>query len=44
VIFTTASNDIAGVGCCQATAGYGLATGLGVPNWAALPASLPEPG
>jgi hypothetical protein len=40
---TTGSNDIAGVGCCQATVGYDLATGLGVPNWAALPANLPEP-
>jgi subtilase family serine protease len=41
---TTGSNDIAGVGCCQATAGYDLASGLGVPNWAVLPAALPTPG
>ena len=41
---TTGSNDIAGVGCCQATAGYDLASGLGVPNWAVLPAALPIPG
>ncbi|HEV7964706.1 MAG TPA: S8 family serine peptidase [Actinoplanes sp.] len=41
---TTGSNDIAGVGCCQATAGYDLASGLGVPNWAVLPAALPNPG
>jgi hypothetical protein len=36
--------DLAGVGCCQATVGYDLATGLGVPNWATLPAALPPPG
>jgi subtilase family serine protease len=41
---TTGNNDIAGVGCCQATTGYDLATGLGVPNWAVLPAALPNPG
>jgi subtilase family serine protease len=41
---TTGSNDLAGVGCCQATVGYDLASGLGVPNWAALPAALPPPG
>jgi subtilase family serine protease len=40
---TTGSNDLAGVGCCQATAGYDLASGLGVPNWATLPAALPPP-
>jgi len=41
---TTGSNDLAGVGCCQATVGYDLASGLGVPNWASLPAALPPPG
>jgi subtilase family serine protease len=41
---TTGSNDLAGVGCCQATAGYDLTSGLGVPNWAALPGRLPMPG
>jgi subtilase family serine protease len=37
-------NDLAGVGCCQATVGYDLASGLGAPNWATLPATLPKPG
>jgi subtilase family serine protease len=41
---TSGSNDIAGVGCCQAAVGYDLASGLGVPNWAALPAALPPMG
>jgi subtilase family serine protease len=41
---TTGNNDLAGVGCCQATVGYDLASGLGVPNWAVLPATLPPPG
>ena len=41
---TKGSNDLAGVGCCQATVGYDLASGLGVPNWAVLPATLPPPG
>jgi kumamolisin len=41
---TQGSNDLAGVGCCQATVGYDLASGLGVPNWATLPAALPKPG
>jgi kumamolisin len=41
---TKGSNDLAGVGCCQATAGYDLASGLGVPNWAVLPGLLPPPG
>jgi subtilase family serine protease len=41
---TKGSNDLAGVGCCQATVGYDPATGLGVPNWATLPAALPPPG
>ncbi|MCW2540087.1 MAG: hypothetical protein JWN95_1812 [Frankiales bacterium] len=40
----TGNNDLADVGCCQASAGYDLASGLGVPNWAALPAALPMPG
>jgi kumamolisin len=41
---TQGGNDLAGVGCCQATVGYDLASGLGVPNWATLPATLPKPG
>ena len=41
---TQGSNDLAGVGCCQAAVGYDLASGLGVPNWATLPATLPKPG
>jgi len=41
---TTGNNDLADVGCCQATVGYDLASGLGVPNWAVLPATLPAPG
>jgi kumamolisin len=41
---TTGSNDLAGVGCCQATVGYDPASGLGVPNWAILLATLPKPG
>lgn len=41
---TQGSNDLAGVGCCQAAAGYDEASGLGVPNWATLPAALPEAG
>jgi subtilase family serine protease len=41
---TQGGNDLAGVGCCQATVGYDLASGLGVPNWAVLPATLPRPG
>jgi len=41
---TKGSNDLAGVGCCQAGVGYDTASGLGVPNWATLPAALPEPG
>jgi subtilase family serine protease len=41
---TTGNNDLDGVGCCQATVGYDLASGLGVPNWAVLPSTLPPPG
>jgi subtilase family serine protease len=41
---TTGNNDLGGVGCCQATVGYDLASGLGVPNWAVLPGTLPPPG
>ena len=41
---TQGNNDLAQVGCCQATEGYDLASGLGVPNWAVLPATLPAPG
>jgi subtilase family serine protease len=40
---TVGNNDLAGVDCCQATVGYDLASGLGVPNWAILPATLPKP-
>jgi subtilase family serine protease len=40
---TTGSNDLDGVGCCQAGVGYDLASGLGVPNWTSLPAALPPP-
>jgi kumamolisin len=41
---TKGGNDLAGVGCCQAAAGYDLASGLGVPDWAVLPGLLPSPG
>jgi subtilase family serine protease len=41
---TEGNNDLAAVGCCTATAGYDPASGLGVPNWATLPATLPAPG
>jgi subtilase family serine protease len=41
---TKGGNDLAGVGCCQATVGYDPASGLCVPNWATLPATLPKPG
>jgi subtilase family serine protease len=41
---TQGGNDLAGVGCCLATVGYDLASGLGAPNWATLPATLPKPG
>ena len=41
---TKGSNDLSGVGCCQAAVGYALASGLGVPNWAVLPGLLPPPG
>ena len=41
---TKGSNDLAGVGCCQAGVGYDPASGLGVPNWATLPTALPAPG
>ena len=38
------SNDLAGVGCCTAGPGYDTASGLGVPDWAVLPRTLPPPG
>jgi kumamolisin len=41
---TQGSNDLASVGCCQAGVGYDPASGLGVPNWAVLPATLPTAG
>ncbi len=40
----TGNNDLAGVGCCLAGSGYDTASGLGVPDWAVLPATLPAPG
>jgi subtilase family serine protease len=30
------TNDLQSAGCCTAAKGYDLATGIGVPNWAAL--------
>jgi subtilase family serine protease len=39
----TGSNDLAGVGCCTAAPGYDPASGLGVPDWTALPGTLPAP-
>jgi kumamolisin len=36
-------NDLGGVGCCTARAGYDTASGLGVPNWSVLPTTLPPP-
>jgi subtilase family serine protease len=41
---TVGSNDLEGVGCCTAAAGYDRASGLGSPVWSSLPATLPEPG
>ena len=41
---TKGDNDLAGVGCCTASAGYDPASGLGVPNWALLPGLLPAAG
>jgi subtilase family serine protease len=41
---TAGNNDLARVGCCRATVGYDEASGLGVPNWAVLPTTLPRPG
>jgi subtilase family serine protease len=41
---TQGSNDLSGVGCCQASVGYDLASWLGVPNSAILPGLLPPPG
>jgi subtilase family serine protease len=40
---TEGDNDLRGVGCCQSGGGYDLVRGLGVPNWAALPAGLRKP-
>ncbi|MBV9922051.1 MAG: S53 family peptidase [Pseudonocardia sp.] len=37
-------NDLNSVGCCTAGPGYDTASGLGVPNWAVLPGTLPAPG
>ncbi|MEU4221625.1 S53 family peptidase [Actinoplanes sp. NPDC026623] len=41
---TAGTNDLETVGCCQAGPGYDRASGLGVPNWAELPATLPGKG
>jgi subtilase family serine protease len=41
---TQGNNDLAAVGCCAAAVGYDPASGLGVPDWATLPATLPAPG
>jgi subtilase family serine protease len=41
---TEGDNDLAAVGCCQASVGYNPASGLGVPKWNVLPATLPPPG
>jgi subtilase family serine protease len=41
---TAGNNDLAAVGCCTAAVGYDPASGLGVPDWATLPATLPAPG
>jgi subtilase family serine protease len=41
---TDGNNDLDAVGCCTATPGYDPTSGLGVPNWASLPATLPAPG
>ena len=37
-------NDLNSVGCCTAGPGYDTASGLGVPNWTVLTATLPPPG
>ncbi|HKQ43628.1 MAG TPA: S53 family peptidase [Pseudonocardia sp.] len=36
-------NDLDKVGCCTAAPGYDTASGIGVPNWAVLPTTLPAP-
>jgi hypothetical protein len=36
-------NDLDEVGCCTAAPGYDTASGIGVPNWATLPGTLPAP-
>jgi kumamolisin len=36
-------NDLDKVGCCTAGPGYDTASGIGVPNWATLPGTLPAP-
>jgi pseudomonalisin len=41
---TQGNNDLAALGCCQASRGYDPASGLGVPNWARLPTALPKAG
>ncbi|MEV0789550.1 S53 family peptidase [Kribbella sp. NPDC050459] len=41
---TEGNNDLESVGCCQAAPGYDRASGLGVPHWATLPATVPAVG
>ncbi len=41
---TQGTNRIQPVNCCTAVPGYDPASGLGVPNWAVLPGTLPPPG
>jgi subtilase family serine protease len=40
---TAGSNDLAGVGCCTARAGYDKASGLGSPVWNVLVTTVPKP-
>ena len=41
---TQGSNDLAGIGCCQAMVGYDAASGLGVPKSATSGMTLPSAG
>ena len=38
------ASALQGLTAVDPTAGYDLASGLGVPNWAVLPPTLPLPG
>jgi tripeptidyl-peptidase-1 len=40
---TSGSNDLAAVGCCQATKGFDQVTGLGVPDLGKVAQLLPPP-